>query len=140
MTPTIIHRYSIPTADALRALLDIGDCEKVDVFIVGENLVFDVITPAEAPPPETSGQKPGSAAQAQAEEKPDFPADEQSGETGPDAQDQVAPEIMEPDGDIMEPASMVESELKGGPLARRAAHAYEQIDGKYRRWLQGYDD
>ena len=46
MIPTIVHRYSIPTADALRTLLDISDCEKVDVFIIGENLVFDVIAPA----------------------------------------------------------------------------------------------
>jgi hypothetical protein len=34
--------------------------------------------------PESSGQKPGSAAQAQAGEKPDSLVAEQSGETGPD--------------------------------------------------------
>ena len=161
MIPTIVHRYSIPTADALRTLLDISDCEKVDVFIIGENLVFDVIAPAA----ETPGQKPGSAAQAQDEEKPDFPAAEQSGETSPGASEQTEPE------------------LKGGPLARRAAMMcqergfwtfsetgsaeeaadwlreicgvtsramldhderaageFNRIDGRYRLWIAGYDD
>lgn len=48
MTPTTIHRYSIPTAEAIRALLDVRDCERIDVAIVGENLVFDVVNPVGA--------------------------------------------------------------------------------------------
>lgn len=46
MTPMIIHRYSIPIADVIKALIDAGDCLKIDAVLVGENLVVDVIAPA----------------------------------------------------------------------------------------------
>jgi hypothetical protein len=57
MMPTVVHRYSITTAEVARALLDVGDCEKIDVFIVGENLVFDVIGPAGEQPAEHTVQE-----------------------------------------------------------------------------------
>ncbi|ESW92685.1 hypothetical protein NKL07_22165 [Mesorhizobium sp. C280B] len=61
----IIHRYSIPLADVVKALIDVGDCEKIGAVLVGENLVVDIIASAgtevgvedadfgeiEAPPP-----------------------------------------------------------------------------------------
>jgi len=165
MTPTIVHRYSIPTADALRTLLDIGDCEKVDVFIVGENLVFDVIAPAE-------GVRSGND---------DFPGDLPPKSNENSAVDDDPETVNETA--VSADQATPESELKGGPLARRAAmmcqekgfwtfsetesaeeaadwlrevcgvasravldhddqaaQKFDRIEGKYRRWLQGYDD
>lgn len=48
MTPMVIHRYTIPLADVVKALLDAGDCVKIDAVLVGENLVVDVIAPVSA--------------------------------------------------------------------------------------------
>lgn len=180
MTPTIVHRYAFPIREAIEALLGdaVGDCEAWRIRVEGDEVVIDVVAPAPGLVPtldevtsladtETSGRKPGRAAQAQAGEKPGFPADAKAGETSPDVHVEQDPE----------------PELKGGPLARRAAimcterafwtfsdtssadeaavwlretcgvtsrkmldhderagREFDQIDGRYRRWLQGYDD
>jgi hypothetical protein len=41
-----IHRYSIPTSEIVRSLLDVGDCQEIQTYLVGENLVVDVIEPS----------------------------------------------------------------------------------------------
>lgn len=48
MTPTIVHRYTVALSDVIGAIVDVGDCLKIDAVIVGENLVIDVVEPAAA--------------------------------------------------------------------------------------------
>lgn len=80
MTPMVIHRYSISALEAVRSLLDIGDCQEIQIVMVGENLVIDVLEPAgreaiaeppsieppeepETPPPQPPARKGGPLAQ-----------------------------------------------------------------------------
>ncbi|MBN9073966.1 MAG: hypothetical protein J0H34_20690 [Rhizobiales bacterium] len=183
MTPTIVHRYAFPIREAVEALLGdaVGDCQAWRIRIEGDDVVIDVVAPAPGIAPsmeDLASLASNEAAKSYAADsvadfrgksreephkhgpdaEPDFPADEQSGETSP------------------------ESELKGGPLARRAAIAcgergfwtflgvssvdeakadvcrrcgittrkmldhddraaavWHDIDGKYRLWLEGHD-
>ena len=168
MTPTLVHRYAFPIREAIETLLDdaVGDCDGWRIRIEGDEVVIDVIAPVPSIVPTieemVSGQKPGDQSRTKSESAP---ADAQAGETSPDAAQQDP-----------------EPELKGGPLARRAAIAcgergfwtflgvsgadeakadicwrcgirsrkmldhdaraaavWNDIDGKYRLWLEGHD-
>lgn len=107
MTPILVHRYAFTKREAIETLLvdAVGDCEGWRIRIEGDELVIDVIAPVPgiAPTVEemTSGQKPGHQSRTKSESAP---ADVQAGETSPDVASQ-------------------EPEVKGGPLARRAAIA-----------------
>lgn len=48
MTPTIVHRYEIPAIEAVQAVVDIGDCLRVDIRLKDGVLVVDVVEPAHA--------------------------------------------------------------------------------------------
>ncbi len=60
MTPMIVHRYSVPLTEVISALIKVGDCEKIDAVIVGENLVIDVLAPAQAAPEREQIEEPPS--------------------------------------------------------------------------------
>ncbi len=106
MTPTLVHRYSFPIADAIKALIgDTSNDRKVwSLRIEGDEIIVD----AAAPEPPPSGQKPGERA-AQGS-----PADEQSGETGPASTQQTT--VISP----LKPGNNPEPERKGGAIARQA--------------------
>jgi hypothetical protein len=109
MTPTIVHRYAFPIPEAIEALLGdaVGDCEAWRIRIEGEEVVIDVVAPTTVTMPagdeECRGESREEPHKHGPDAEPDFPADEQSGETSPDADEGPEPE------------------LKGGPLAQRAA-------------------
>lgn len=127
MTPAIVHRYAFPMRDAIERLLEdaVGDCDAWRIRIEGDEVVIDVIAPVlpEAAqnmrttmqPPSivptvdemVRGKSREEPRKHRPDAEPDFLADEQSGET-----------IPEPAG-----SQDPEPELKGGPLARRAAIA-----------------
>jgi len=161
MTPTLVHRYAFPIHEAIELLLGdaVGDCEAWRIRIEGDEVVIDVVAPA-----------PGIAPTMDDVTNLDVPPDvrkERSDDRGLAA---------EAENERPEP------ELKGGPLARRAAIAcgergfwtflgvtsadeakadvcrrcgittrkmldhderaaaiWQDIDGKYRLWLEGMD-
>ena len=116
MTPTPVHRFTFPVRDVIELLLEASpEADRWQMRVEGEELVIDVVGPAvmdatmdaspttmEAPAePETATEAPG--------EPPAGPDDQTVVETPPSAQAD-APAREEP-------------ELKGGPLAKRAAIA-----------------
>lgn len=109
MNPTLVHRYAFPLREAIEALLGdaVGDCEGWRIRVEGDEVIVDVVAPVPSIVPTieemVSGQKPGDQSRTKSESAP---ADAQAGETSPDAARQDP-----------------EPELKGGPLARRAAIA-----------------
>lgn len=130
MTPTLVHRYAFPVREAVEALLGdaVGDCEGWRIRIESDEVVIDVIAPVPGIAPtmeELTSLASNEAAKSyvatsatdvrgksreephkhRPDAEPDFPADEQSGETSPEHSQDPEPE------------------LKGGPLARRAAIA-----------------
>lgn len=172
MKPTLVHRYAFPIRETIETLLGgaVGDCEAWRIRIEGDDVVVDVIAPAAGVAPAVEEMVRGKSREEPhkhgPDAEPDFPADEQSGETSP------------------EPAALPDPdpEPKGGPLARRAAIAcgergfwtflgvgnaeeakadicrrcgvttrkmldhedraaavWQDIDGKYRLWLDGHD-
>lgn len=46
MNPTLIHRYELLAIEAVRALVDIGDCREVRISLESGVLVVDVVGPA----------------------------------------------------------------------------------------------
>jgi len=168
MTPTLVHRYTFPIREAIEALLGdaVGDCEAWRVRVEGEEVVIDVVAPVPGIAPTmqemASLSATGGTGEAPAPDGPDTRASDES-------QPAAAPEAQE-------------TELKGGPLARRAAIAcgergfwtflgvsnaddakadvcrrcgvtsrkmldhderaaavWQDIEGKYRLWLEGMD-
>lgn len=189
MTPTIVHRFAFPVREAVEALLGdaVGDCEAWRIRVEGDEVVVDVVAPVPGVVPtlaEVTSLNEGFVSadnQPSSVEKPSNPNgsgydSQTSNET---AKSNVAnSKPLETDFRVPDP----ESELKGGPLARRAAiccgergfwtflgvstadHAkadicrrcgittrkmldhderaaaiWEDIDGKYRLWLEGHD-
>ncbi len=211
MSPTLVHRYAFPIRDAVEALLGdaVGDCEAWRIRVEGDEVVVDVIAPTPGIAPtisevtslanerlkragidwfqiedgsphdryvEQASNEADELVRGKSREEPhkhgpdiepDFPADEQSGETS-----------LEPAVSRKEP----DADLKGGPLAQRAAIScaergfwtflgvasgeeakadvcrrcgvtsrrlldhderaaavWNDIDGKYRLWLEGHD-
>ena len=181
MTPTLVHRYSFPIRDAVEALLGdaVGDCEAWRIRVEGDEVVIDVVAPTHGIAPtiddvtslaSNETAKSNMAAHSATDDAgeastPECSIVQGNAETQPDA----APDRQEPD-------------IKGGPLARRAAiacsergfwtflgvsHAddakadvcrrcgvttrkmldhdvraaavWNDIDGKYRLWLEGDD-
>lgn len=171
MTPTLVHRYAFPIREAIETLLGdaVGDCQAWRIRIEGDEVVVDVVAPAPgiAPTIDEVTSLPARATERAADDPPwDDEAEEPAGtQTMPVA----TPEAQEP-------------ELKGGPLARRAAIAcgergfwtflgvssadaakadicrrcgvtsrklldhdkcaaavWQDIDGRYRLWLEGHD-
>lgn len=49
MTPTLVHRYTWPIAEAIEALLGdaVGDCEAWRIRIEADEVVIDVVAPAD---------------------------------------------------------------------------------------------
>ena len=45
MNPVIVHRYSLPLEEIIKAMIGPAECSKVDAVIVGENLVVDLLGP-----------------------------------------------------------------------------------------------
>lgn len=122
MTPTLVHRYAFPIRDAVELLLGdaVGDCEAWRIRIEGDEVVIDVVapTPGIAPSMEevtslasNEGEKINKAPQSATDDAGETAAPERSvvRETT-DTSPAAAPDRQEP-------------ELKGGPLARRAAIA-----------------
>jgi len=161
MTPQIVHRFAFPIREAVEALLGdaVGDCEAWRVRIEGDEVVIDVVAPV-----------PGIAPTV--EEVTSLASNETAKSNAQDPEELTCG-----------PTSQVEPDLKGGPLARRAAimcsergfwtfsdtssadeaadwlretcgvvsrkmldhddraaREFDAVDGRYRRWLQGYDD
>lgn len=109
MTPTIVHRYAFPVREAIETLLGdaVGDCEGWRIRVEGDEVVVDVIAPVPGIAPTVQEMASLSATESAGEApEPDGPDTRPNGETQPAA----APEAQE-------------TELKGGPLARRAAIA-----------------
>lgn len=182
MTPTLVHRYAFTIREAIETLLGdaAGDCEAWRIRIEGVEVVIDVVAPAPGIAPTvadltslTSNETAKSCA------------------ASPSATDDAgAASVTEgstrlPGASAMPPArgsEPQEPQLRGGPLARRAAIAcgergfwtflgvasgdeaktdvcrrcgittrkmldhderaaaiWQDIDGKYRLWLDGHD-
>lgn len=110
MPHTTIHRYRFSIAEVVEALGVGQDCAGWTITVDPAGVVVDIVEPG-SPPPEpppsiepsieemTRGKSREEPHKNQPDAEPDFPADEQSGKTSPD------PEL----------------DLKGGPLAQRAA-------------------
>lgn len=130
-SPTIVHRYTILAIEAVQALVDIGDCREVRISLDGGMLVVDVIapaTPAMAPTVAdlmsvASNETPKSNVPSPAATEAHTEALAQDGSDIPDA-GQDAPAAGKP----------AEPELKGGPLARRAAILCGM--GGFQAWLE----
>jgi hypothetical protein len=45
VTPLVVHRYVLPAIEAVRALVDIGDCREVRISLESGVLVVDVVEP-----------------------------------------------------------------------------------------------
>lgn len=166
MTPTIVHRYAFPVREAVEALLGdaAGDCEAWHIRIEGNEVVVDVVAPVQCESRKSSNIGTVSTSAAS---------------IAPTINEVASLASNEPaKSDTKDP----EPELKGGPVARRAAiccgergfwtflgvstaddakadvcrrcgittrkmldhddHAaaiWEDIDGKYRLWLEGHD-
>jgi hypothetical protein len=119
MTPQLVHRYAFPVREVIEHLLGdaVGDCEAWNIRIEGDEVVVDVVGPAEVTfrvgdyeytVDGRSDPKPETATETRIEERA--------------ASDAPSP-VEEP-----QPASSGSpvgqaDELKGGPLAQRAAIA-----------------
>lgn len=152
MIPQTIHRYSWPIREAVEALLGdaVGDCKGWEVRVEADELVIDVVGPAEvtfkvgdyectvdgraaSPAPVASTMEPaGEAMEATSRVAPDETAkrdvaspDQKEGRT--EAFPETAPGYRPIDerSQAPEPAGeaqeIPEEPRKGGPLARRAA-------------------
>lgn len=168
LAPTLVHRYAFPIREAIETLLGdaVDDCDGWRIRVEGDEVVIDVIAPAPGIVPTIDDIASLSAAEG---------AGEPLGAEGPEIPDSPAALTL--------PAAEPEAlELKGGPLARRAAIAcgergfwtflgvsngleaaadiyrrcgvgtrkmldhdvraatiWNDIDGKYRLWLEGHD-
>lgn len=181
MTPTLVHRYAFRVREAIETLLGdaVGDCQAWRIRIEGDEVVVDVIAPAPGIAPTmdevTSIASSEAAKSYVASQSATKGAGEASGVGGIEMPGDAA---TQPDA----ASDRQEPELKGGPLARRAAIAcgergfwtflgvasaadakadvcrrcgvtsrklldhderaaaiWQDIDGKYRLWLEGHD-
>lgn len=151
MSPTIVHRHSWPIREAIEALLDsnVGDAARWEMRVDGDQLVVDIVAPVMAP------------ALAPAEE--DI-AELSSNETAKSITQDPEPELK--GGALARRAAIACGERgfwtflgvtsadaakadvcrRCGVTTRkmldhdeRAAAVWNDIDGKYRLWLEGHD-
>jgi hypothetical protein len=177
MTPTIVHRYAFPTREAIEALLGdaVGDCEAWRIRVEGDEVIIDVVAPAAGIAPTIDEVTSLEGGFGNGEKQP-VDAGKASNSKGSGYDSETSNEAAKSNTQDSEP------ELKGGPLARRAAIAcgergfwtflgvstaddakadvcrrcwittrkmldhddraaaiWEDIDGKYRLWLEGHD-
>ncbi|MES0168183.1 hypothetical protein NKJ87_19710 [Mesorhizobium sp. M0027] len=151
MTPTIVHRYSWPIAEAIEHLLGnaVGDCETWRIRVEADEVVIDVVGPAEVttneaakintPPPETETapaeppRKGGPLAQRAAIS---------CGEKG--FWTFVGKKFGVTVGSADEAAAWLKAQC--GVTSRvdfdydeAKADNFREIDKSYRLWLEGYD-
>lgn len=168
MNPTLVHRYAFPAREAIEALLGdaVGDCEAWRIRVEGDEVVIDIIAPAPGIAPTldemASLSTTGGAGEVSHFDGPLIP--EKAG-TRP----AVAPEPEQPGlkgGPLARRAAIAcgergfwtflgvssADEAKADVCRRcgittrkmldhdeRAAAIWNDIDGKYRLWLEGHD-
>lgn len=149
MTPTLVHRYAFPISEAIESLLGdaIGDCEAWRIRVEGDEVVIDVVAPA-----------PGIAPTM------DDVTSLASNETAKISTHDPEPELK---GGVLARRAAIACGERGfwtfldvtsadeakanicrrcGITTRkmldhdeRAAAIWQDIDGKYRLWLEGHD-
>lgn len=149
MNPILVHRYAFPTREAIETLLGdaVGDCEGWRIRVEGDEVIIDVIapTPSIAPTMEdvtslASNETAKSYAQDPEPELKGGPLARRSaiacGERGfwtflgvSDA-DEAKADICRRCG--IKTRKMLDHDA-------RAAAVWNDIDGKYRLWLEGHD-
>ncbi|MCO5085102.1 MAG: hypothetical protein M9939_26500 [Mesorhizobium sp.] len=168
MTPTLVHRYALPIREAIETLLGdaVGDCDGWRIRVEGDEVVIDVLAPAPGITPTlediASLSPTGGAEEALDAVGPEIP-------DAPAAPTLPAAEPEEPEmkgGPLARRAAIACSErgfwtflgvssaedAKANVCRRcgittrkmldhdeRAAAVWQDIDGKYRLWLEGHD-
>lgn len=154
MTPTVVHRYSFSFRDVLGALVDVGDCEKIDIVVVGENLIIDVISPDANATGEDISPEPDESEQPSQEPEKTKPETERKGgalarRAGMMCNEKGFWSFIDARYDqTVSSANEARDWLRNecGVSSRvdldyneRAAQVFERIDNAYRLWLEGYD-
>jgi hypothetical protein len=111
VTPATVHRYRIPVAEAIRALVDAGDCEACELRLEVGEIVIDVVGPTTKP----------------AQNIPEImqePAEKVRVENPDDPEQYVIVEIVEREedegGDLPSQEPPPPEKPKGGPIAAKA--------------------
>jgi hypothetical protein len=97
MKPAVVHRYSIPTVEAIELLIGsaAGDAEAWQVRVEGDHILVDLVEPAQVAPPAAPQTPTAGEAPTAQPSPPSAPAPAAAGKAA-------------------------ETEKKGGPNARRA--------------------
>lgn len=122
MIPTFVHRYAFPTHEVIESLLGdaVGDCEAWRIRIEGDEVVVDVVAPTPGIAPSLEDVTSLASDEAAKINMAPHSATDGAG-ASPSPECSVARENTE-----TQPAATPdrqEPEIKGGPLARRAAIA-----------------
>lgn len=143
MTPTLVHRYAFPIPEAIEALLGdaVGDCEAWSIRIEGDEVVVDVVAPA--PNLEPSIDDISSLPAQQPDLKPELKGGRLAqraaiacGERGFWTFLDVG-SADEARADICRRCGVNSRRLLDHDAG--AAAIWNDIDGKYRLWLEGHD-
>jgi hypothetical protein len=141
----IVHRYSIPTLEIVRTLLDVGDCQEIQAVLVGENLVIDVLEPASV------HSRTVAHAEEAAEPEPSQPEDQAPARKGGPLARRAAIACGErgfwtflgvstaedAKADICRRCGITTRKMLDHD--ERAAGIWQDIDSKYGLWKEGYD-
>ncbi len=150
MTPTLVHRYAFPIREAIETLLGdaVGDCEAWRVRVERDEIIVDVV----APTPGIAPSIDDLASLASNETAKSNSKDPEPGLKGGPLARKAAIMCSErgfwtfSDTASADDAAAWLRGLCGVDSRKmldhdvRAAREFESIDGRYRRWLQGYDD
>lgn len=122
MTPTLVHRYAFPIRDAIELLLGdaVGDCDSWRIRVEGDEVVIDVVAPTPGIAPTLDDVTSLASNEASKINNAPHSATDGAGEA-PSPECSVVQEAAD-----TQPAATPdrqEPEIKGGPLARRAAMA-----------------
>ena len=153
MTPTIVHRYAVPVREAIEALIGdaAGDAEGWQIRIDGADVVIDLVEPMRVGAPVENERAGADIEQDQQEiySTAAEPVEERKGgnlarRAAMLCQERGFQTFSETET-IDEAASWLRERCGVESRAEldhdeRAAAAFESVDGRYRRWLQGYDD
>jgi len=155
MTPTIVHRYELLAIEAVRALVDIGDCREVKISLDAGVLVVDVIEPVPSIAPTVA--EVTSLASTETADTPPAPSTEPERKGGRLAQ-QAAIACGEGGfwtflarayGAKVETADEARAWLchfcgvssrVDLDHEREPAERWREVQQRYRLWLVGYDD
>lgn len=149
MKPTLVHRYAFPIRDAVETLLGdaVGDCEAWVIRVEGDELVIDVVGPTTGIVP-TIGEMTSLASNETAKSYVPDPEPELKGGPlarraaiacgergfwtflGVDSADQAKADVCRRCG--ITTRKMLDHD-------ERAAAVWNDIDGKYRLWLEGHE-